>query len=135
MSILLILGDQYAKRGPEWVWKVKKYRECEEIFKKLKKAGVRMAVGTDAIGENMVEYPGLFFKETDQFVADGCTPMETIMAATKIGAEISDAAATLGTIENGKLADLIVLGKDPLADIKNLRTAQIIIQGGKIIKR
>jgi len=135
LSILLILGEQYKKRGPEWDWKIKKYFECEEIFKKLKKAGVRMAVGTDAITENMVEYPGLFFKETDQFVAYGCTPMETIVAATKIGAEVSAASDVLGTIEKGKLADLLVLEKDPLADIKNLRTASVIVQGGKIIKR
>jgi imidazolonepropionase-like amidohydrolase len=134
LSILIILGEQYKKRGPEWDWKVKKYFECDEIFKKLRKAGVRMAVGTDAINENMVEYPDLYFKETDRFVALGCTPMETIVAATRIGAELSDAAGILGTIEPGKLADLVVLEKDPLADIKNLRTARIIVQGGKIIK-
>jgi imidazolonepropionase-like amidohydrolase len=134
LSILLILGGQYQKRGPEWDWKVKKYFECEPIFKKLRQAGVKMAVGTDAINENMAEYPGLFFKETDQFVAHGCTPMETIVAATKVGAEVSDAAGLLGTIEAGKLADLVVLEKDPLADIRNLRTARIVVQGGKIVK-
>jgi imidazolonepropionase-like amidohydrolase len=134
LSILLILGKQYKKRGPEWDWKVKKYFECEEIFKKLRAAGVRMAVGTDAVGENMVEYPGLYFKEADQFVALGCTAMKTIVAATKLGAEICDAKDILGTIEKGKLADLLVLEKDPLADIKNLRTSRIIIQGGKIVK-
>jgi len=61
--------------------------------------------------------------------------METIVAATKIGAEVSDADEILGTIEPGKLADCLVLDKDPLADIRNLRTAQVIIQGGKFIKR
>ncbi len=135
LSILHILATQYQRRGPEWEWKVKKYLECDEIFKKLKRAGVKMAVGTDAISENMVEYPGLFFKEADQFVALGYTPMETIVAATEISAEVSAAADMLGTIEKGKLADLLVLEKDPLTDIKNLRTAQIIIQGGKVIKR
>jgi len=135
LSILFILGEQYVKRGAEWDWKVKKYFESEEIFKKLSKAGVRMAVGIDAISENMVEYPGLFFKEADRFVAFGYSPMETIVAATRIGAEVSAAADVLGTIEKGKLADLLVLEKDPLVDIKNLRTAQLIVQGGKIIKR
>ena len=53
----------------------------------------------------------------------------------KIGAEVSDADEILGTIEPGKLADCLVLDKDPLADIRNLRTAQVIIQGGKIVKR
>ncbi len=135
MAILVVLADQYKPRGPEWDWKVQKYLECDDIFKKLKAAGVKMAVGTDAVYENMVEYPGIYFKETDRFVLDGCTPMETIVAATKIGAEVSDADEILGTIEKGKLADLLVLDKDPLADIRNLRTAQVIIQGGKFIKR
>ena len=135
VSILLILGEQYKKRGPEWDWKVKHYFGCEAIFKKLKAAGVKMAVGTDAVLDNMVEYPGLYFKETDQFVAWGSTPMETIVAATKIGAEVFAASDRLGTIEAGKLADLLVLDKDPLADIKNLRSASLIIQGGKEFKK
>jgi imidazolonepropionase-like amidohydrolase len=135
LAILRILGNQYKSRGPEWDWKIKKYFESEVIFKKLRAAGVRMAVGTDAINENMVEYPGLFFKETDEWVELGATPMETIVASTKIAAEVSAAADILGTIEKGKLADLLVLEKDPLLDIKNLRSAQVIIQGGKIIKK
>lgn len=94
-----------------------------------------MAVGTDAVNENLSEYPGLFFKETEEFVELGATPMETIVAATKVGAEVSDAADRLGTIAVGKLADLVVLDKDPLADIANLRTAQIVIQGGRVVKR
>ena len=135
LAILRILAREYKARGSEWDWKVKKYVESEEIFRKLKKAGVRMAVGTDAVTENLVEYPGLMFKETDEFVELGYTPMETIVAATKIGAEVSDAADRLGTIEVGKLADLVVLEKDPLANIANLRTAQIVVQGGRIVKR
>jgi imidazolonepropionase-like amidohydrolase len=135
LSILRILGHQYEKMGPEWAWKVKKYFGSEEIFKKLKQAGVRMAVGTDAINANAGEYPGLFFKETDEFVELGYTPMETIVAATKIGAEVSDAADRLGTVEPGKLADLVVLDQDPLINIANLRTARIVIQGGRIVKR
>jgi len=135
LAILRILGNQYKSRGPEWDWKIKKYFESEEIFKKLRAAGVRMAVGTDAIAENMAEYPGLYFKETDEWVELGATPMETIVGATKIAAEVSAAADRLGTVEPGKLADLVVLEKDPLLDIKNLRTARIVIQGGKIIKK
>lgn len=135
LSILLILGDQYEKLGPDWAWKVKKYRDCDEIFKKLKQAGVRMAVGTDAIGGNISFYPDIYFMETERFVRDGYTPLETITAATRMGAAVCDAAARLGTIEAGKIADLLVLDKDPLADIRNLRTASIIIQGGKIVKR
>ena len=135
LSVLRLLGHQYEARGAEWAWKVKKYFESEDIFKKLKAAGVRMAVGTDAINGNRREYPGLFFKEADEFVELGYTPMETIVAATKTGAEVSDAGDRLGTLEAGKLGDLVVLDKDPLADIANLRTAKIVIQAGRVVKR
>ena len=106
----------------------------EEIFLKLRKAGVKTAIGTDAIYEYMMENPGHYFDEVERFVKNGCTPMEAIVAATKIGAEVCDAADRLGTIEKGKLADLLILDKDPLAEIKNLREVNTIIQEGKIIK-
>jgi imidazolonepropionase-like amidohydrolase len=135
LSVLRLLANQYRARGPEWDWKVKKYVESEEIFRKLRRAGVKMAVGTDAVTDNMVEYPGLMFKETEEFVELGYSPMEAIVAATKVGADVSDAADRLGTIAVGKLADVVVLERDPLANIANLRTAQIVVQGGRIVKR
>ncbi len=135
LAVLRLLGNEYKARGPEWEWKVRKYFESEEIFRKLRRAGVKMAVGSDAITDNMGEYPGMIIKETEEFVELGATPMETIVAATKVGAEVSDAADRLGTITVGKLADLVVLDKDPLANIANLRTAQIVIQGGRVVKR
>ncbi|MBC7362163.1 MAG: amidohydrolase family protein [Candidatus Aminicenantes bacterium] len=134
ISILLRLGEQYKQRGPEWEWKVKKYLECVDIFKKLKAAGVKMAIGTDAVGENMVAYPEIYFEEIENFVKYGYTPLEVITAATKIGAEVCALGEELGTIEKGKIADLVVLAADPLKDIKAIRTAQIIIQNGVVLK-
>lgn len=134
LSVLIRLGEQTAKRGPEWKWKVKKYFECKEIFKKLREAGVKMGVGTDYVGSNMRYYPLVYFDEVEKFVELGASPMETIVAATKINAEICDASDRLGTITPGKLADLLVLGADPLQDISNLRQVEIIIQEGRIIK-
>ena len=106
----------------------------EVIFKKLKRAGVRMAVGTDTIYEYMNQLPELYFEEVERFVKNGYTEMEAIEAATRIGAAVCDAADRLGTIERGKLADLLVLEADPLEDIRNLRRIEMIIQEGKIIK-
>lgn len=131
LSILIKLGNQYKEKGPEWEWKIKKYFECREIFRKLRAAGVRMAVGTDAVGENMIFYPHFYFEEVENFVALGATPMEAIVAATKVGAEVCAASDRLGTIEKGKIADLVVLAGDPLKDIKQLRTATMIIQAGR----
>jgi imidazolonepropionase-like amidohydrolase len=134
LSILAKLADEYEKK-PGWEWKVKKYRESEAIFKKMKKAGVKMAVGTDAIFQYMNEYPEMYFEEIERFVHLGSTPMEAIVAATNVGAEVCDAIEKLGTIEKGKVADLLVINGDPLKQIENLRNIKIIIQNGVVIKR
>lgn len=129
MEILLKLhqGDKYQKNNQE-------PHPYEVIFRKLRKAGIKTAIGTDAIYEYMMENPGHYFDEVERFVKNGCTPMEAIVSATMIGAQVCDAADRLGTIEKGKLADLLVLDKDPLVDIRNLRRINTIIQEGRIKK-
>ncbi len=106
----------------------------EVIFQKMMAAGVQMAVGTDAIYEIMQENPILYFEEVERFVKNGCTPHETIIAATRIGAEVLGMDERLGTVEEGKTADLLVLEADPLEDIRHLRQIRVIIQGGMVIE-
>ena len=98
-------------------------------------AGIKMAVGTDAIYEFMNENPILYFEEVERFVKNGYTPHEALVAATRIGAEVLDVSDRLGTIEKGKIADLLVIDEDPLDDIRNLRKVSVIIQGGKVIRK
>lgn len=109
--------------------------EYEIIFRKLKDAGVKMAVGTDALYEFMKENPGLYFLEVERFVKNGYTPMEAIEAATRIGAEALGIDRMLGTIERGKTADLIVVDGDPLRDISELRNVVMVIQNGKTVRK
>ena len=105
------------------------------LFQKMKAAGVEMAVGTDAIYEFMNENPGLYFEEVERFVKNGYTPHDAIVAATRIGAEVCGAGDRLGTIEKGKLADLLVIEGDPLEDIRDLRKVAVIVQEGRIVGR
>src|SRR4030042_2623601 len=135
LSVFQKLADVTKKSHPEEQEKIRRYQESTEIFKKLKAAGVKMGVGTDFVKDFMVEYPEVFFEEIERFVENGCTPMEAITAATKLNAAICDASDKIGTIEKGKLADLLVIEGDPLNDIRALRHAQIIIQDGRIIKQ
>jgi len=107
----------------------------EKIFLKMKAAGIRMAVGTDAIYEVMTENPGNYFEEVERFVKLGYTPQAAIIAATRTGAEVCGAASRLGTIEKGKLADLLVIDGDPLKDIRDLRKVSAIIQEGRWIRK
>ena len=135
VSVLLLIAENWRKEHPDEPPR-KKHLESKEIFAKLRKAGVKMGVGTDPVNENTMAYPRIYFDEIEWFASNGYTPMETIIAATKTNAEICDASERLGTIEKGKLADLLVIDGDPLEDIRILRTKiQIIIQEGEIIKR
>ncbi len=63
----------------------------------------------------------------------GMTPSEAIVAATKHGAMACKALDEFGTLEVGKLADILVLGADPLADISNIRELELVMKDGAII--
>ena len=134
VSVLLLIAENWRKEHPNEPPR-KKHLESKEIFQKLRKAGIKMGVGTDLVNENTLAYPGIYFDEIEWFAGNGYSPLETIVAATKTNAEICDVSDRLGTIEVGKLADLLVIDGDPLRDIKILRNnIQVIIQEGKIIK-
>jgi imidazolonepropionase-like amidohydrolase len=65
----------------------------------------------------------------------GMTPSQAIVAATRNGAIASQGLEDFGTIETGKLADLLVLDADPLADIHNIRKLSLVMRDGRIIDR
>jgi imidazolonepropionase-like amidohydrolase len=65
----------------------------------------------------------------------GMTPSQAIVAATKNGAIASQGLKDFGTLETGKLADLLVLDADPLADIHNIRKLSLVMRDGRIIDR
>jgi imidazolonepropionase-like amidohydrolase len=95
------------------------------------KAGVKVVAGTDAGGHGHPANAG----ELDCLVRAGMTPMQAIQSATAWAAECCGRDAELGTIETGKLADLVVVTGDPLADIAVLREAKniaLVVKGGAI---
>ena len=98
-------------------------------MKALADGGVRYGMGTDT------GVPGRFqgyfeHLELQEMVDAGLTPMQAIVAATKSGAEFLK-AADLGTLQRGKWADLIVLDKNPLDDIRNTHTHSGRLHRGK----
>jgi imidazolonepropionase-like amidohydrolase len=88
--------------------------------------GVKLALGTDA-AHRFWHVPDAVF-ELEFFVALGYTPLEAITAATKTAAEAIDRGAILGTLEPGKLADVLVVEGDPASDIRVLRDKRSIVR-------
>ncbi|WP_208559582.1 metal-dependent hydrolase family protein [Marinilactibacillus kalidii] len=116
---------------------VQKAREAIEAHKQsfaaAYKAGVKIAMGTDA----GVMPHGTNLRELALMTEGGMTPMEAIVATTKTAAECLGWESDLGTLETGKLADLVVIKGNPLDDIarlSNVETIQLVIKDGKIVK-
>jgi len=65
----------------------------------------------------------------------GMTPMQAIVAATKNGAYAAGRTQDLGTLEAGKIADLLVLSANPLQDIRNIRGIRVLMSNGKVVNR
>jgi imidazolonepropionase-like amidohydrolase len=104
---------------------------AEKNLKTLADAGVPYAFGTDSGPPG--RFPGYFAHwELELMVQAGLTPMQVITAATRNAAEFLR-AKDLGTLETNKWGDLIVLDKNPLADIRNSRTIDAVyIAGNKV---
>ena len=108
----------------------------KENTKKFFDAGVIIAVGADSGGAVVHNFQGYnLIREFELLVECGLTPMDAIIAGTKNGAMMIGMDDRVGTIEPGKLADMILLDEDPLENISNLRTVNQVILNGKVMKR
>jgi imidazolonepropionase-like amidohydrolase len=104
----------------------------KQAVKLLHSAGVNMAAGTDSGTPGVVIGKGLH-KELELMVEAGISPMEAIMAGTRNAADNLGKTNELGTIEPGKLADIIAVSGDPLKDIRDTREIKLVIKDGKIL--
>ena len=102
-------------------------------FAKMRELGVRMAAGSDsAWGKYKM---GGFQHETDSHVAGGMTPMEAIVAATADSARSCWVQDSVGTLEAGKQADLVVVDGDPSQDISALWDVADVFMAGERVDR
>jgi imidazolonepropionase-like amidohydrolase len=102
--------------------------EHREWFRRALAAGVRMALGSD-----IRPLKDAALLELGLWVKDGATPRQALVAATRDAAELCGVGADLGTIQPGKLADLIVVDADPLQDITNLRRLRLVFKEGRLV--
>jgi Tol biopolymer transport system component len=97
---------------------------------KLHEAGVPLGAGADAPG-----LPWAVQAELEELVSAGLTPLEALSTATGTAAEILGASEEIGTLQEGRWADLVILDGDPLEDIRNTRDIWMVIKGGVPVDR
>jgi imidazolonepropionase-like amidohydrolase len=102
-----------------------------EMFRNAVKMGVKISFGTDA-----AVYPhGLNAKEFKLMVDLGMTPIDALKSATATDAELLGIAQKVGTLEKGKLADVIAMPGDPTSDITATERVSFVMKEGKIIRQ
>ena len=98
------------------------------------KAGIRIGVGSDIPFENDVRYPQDYYVELGLLKDAGLSDEDVFASATRVGAEILKMEDKLGTLEAGKLADILVVGSNPLDDIQNLQDVKLVVADGRVIR-
>jgi imidazolonepropionase-like amidohydrolase len=126
---------QYRAMGPEDFASVRElFGGFERIVGAMARAKVPLLAGSD-VGSPHV-YPGFgLHDELRYLVESGLTPRAALAAATVEAARYFEATDSLGTIEPGKRADLVLVDANPLADIRNLSRITVVVLGGRVLDR
>ncbi len=116
-------------------------KELARVYGNLRKAharGIGLTIGSDSFCSSLTPYGTTALGEMYAFVEHaGISPLETITAATKTGAQMLKVDHLTGTLEAGKSADLIVLSGDPLKNIRALKVEnmELIMKEGAIVPK
>ncbi len=118
----------------EWETRNQGYQNMLRFIRMFVEAGGMVLTGTDA---SSWAVPGLAVHQEMQILVEevGLTSMQAILSATRNTAQGFRVLDRVGTIEPEKLADLIILNKDPLADIRNTMEIDQVIMDGKVVER
>jgi imidazolonepropionase-like amidohydrolase len=118
-----------AEGAPVWV---KMIQIHEDTFRRAMKAGVKIAFGTDAGGFDWKVDPA---KEFSSMVKFGMSPAQALRAATATAAELLGMKDSLGTVEAGKLADIVAVPGDPLSDVSLMEKVDFVMKGGVVCRK
>ena len=129
--------DRAAKATPgEIEARHREYRETAAVMPMLEKAGVTIMAGTDAGFLNSFDYPAIgLHQELALYVGNGLTPAEALAAATRAGPKWFDALDRYGSVEVGKQADLVLLGANPLENIRATSVINAVVLRGALQDR
>jgi imidazolonepropionase-like amidohydrolase len=105
-----------------------------EVVRRMNEAGVPFMAGTD-LGTDYI-YPGFsLHDELALLVEAGFTPLQALQTATRNPAEFLGLLDSLGTVEKGKIADLVLLNANPLEDIRNTQKIEAVVVNGRFLDR
>jgi imidazolonepropionase-like amidohydrolase len=136
--VLQVFGSKAYRDGLAKQFNLDLLRRQSEVAaknaKKIADAGVPIAVGTDSglVGS----FPGLWeHREMELMVEAGLTPMQVLQAATITGARFLGVDRDYGSLEPGKVADFVILGANPLADMTRTRQIEAVWMNGEPVDR
>lgn len=104
-----------------------------DILKKMIAAGITIGVGTDNIGGSFYNTPNIYIADLKFLQKAGYSPAKALMAATRVNAQIMDMGDKLGTLEPGKLADVIVVAGNPDQNLDDLAKVEMVVRNGNIV--
>jgi imidazolonepropionase-like amidohydrolase len=104
-----------------------------DVLRRMKKAGIKMGIGTDLVMDAFRFLPSAYITELEWFVKGGYTKPEVLVAATKDSAEILGMDDKLGTLEPGKLADVLVVEGRPDENLRDLENVNLVIRDGYVV--
>jgi len=117
-------------RGPSVAQQQEQLQTSKENMRRFIKAGAKFAMGTDTGSFLNFQQEDPNANEMMYMVEMGMTPMQAIEAATRNGAEALGLTKELGTVEKGKLADVIVVAGNPLQDMSAMKRVYVVVKGG-----
>ncbi len=104
-----------------------------DLLSRMRKAGVKMGIGTDLVSDWFRYLPESYINELRQFLAVGYGLEEVLVTATRTNAELLDMADKLGTLEPGKLADVLVVDGRPDRDVGDLANVHLVVRDGEVV--
>jgi len=132
---LLYMQDLSAEVFDGWMARISALLDrYKKLVRDMHRAGVDFLAGTDTGPNNPVPVGVGLHDELELLVESGFTPMEALQTATRNPARYFGRLKDMGTIEPGKLADLVLLSANPLDDIRNTRKIAVVILRGRVLQ-
>jgi imidazolonepropionase-like amidohydrolase len=133
--VYVAMAEGYAKAGGKGPKPYCSPELAEKITAEAHRDGVEISVGTDSFSPSTDPYPALQGEMEILVDKAGMSPMDAIRSATLIGARAAGREREMGSIEPGKLANLVFVSADPLTDIRALRQVTLVVKRGTAYPR